>query len=176
MRALFGLGALMMAITLPARAQLVAGDAAACRDGTPAILVEIVGLKDRSGELRAELYPDTDPEFLGDDKKLEREGKTFRRVAFPPPPSGHALACIAAPHPGRYSLAVIHSRDNVKKFNYHRDGIAFPGDPHLFFGKPPASKAWVSVARGVTRISVHLQYYDGFIGIGPVRHPVDDGR
>jgi uncharacterized protein (DUF2141 family) len=174
-RALIG-AVLMLGAALPARAQPVAGDAALCREGAPSILVEILGLKDRMGELRVELYPDTDPEFLGDDKKLEREEKTFRRVAFAPPTMGHAFACIAAPGPGRYSLVVIHSRDNVKKFNYHHDGIAFPGDPRLFFGKPPASKAWISVARGVTRVAVRLQYYDGFLGIGPVRHPVDEGH
>ena len=80
------------------------------------------------------------------------------------------------PAPGRYSLAVIHSRGAVRKFNFRRDGIAFPGDPRLFMGKPPASKAWVTVGRGVTRIATRLQYYDGFLGVGPVRHPVDDPR
>ena len=168
------LAALILA-ALPARAQ-VHGEAALCVPGAerPALLVEVTGLKDRAGELRVELYPDTDPEFLGDKEKLLREGKTFRRIIFPVPASGHPLACLGVPAPGRYALAVIHDRAAARKFAFRRDGIGFPGDPHLFLGQPPASKAWITVGPGVNRLKVRLQYYDGFLGAGPVRKPVDD--
>ncbi len=173
MRALLAAGLVALA-TIPARAQPIAGEAALCRNGSTAILVEIAGLKDRAGELRVELYPDTDPEFLGDKNKLIAEGKTFRRISIPVPPTGRAVVCLGIPAPGRYSLAVIHDREADRKFDFRRDGIAFPGNPRLMLGKPPASKAWVTVPPGLNRLAVRLQYYDGFLGAGPVRHPVDE--
>jgi hypothetical protein len=50
-----------------------------CRsnEAGPAALVAVMGLKDRAGLLRAELYPANDADFLNDDKILVREGKTF---------------------------------------------------------------------------------------------------
>ena len=39
-------------------------------DAGPAVLITVTGLKDRKGLLRAELYPDNDRDFLGDDLAL----------------------------------------------------------------------------------------------------------
>jgi hypothetical protein len=62
-----------------AGAQVLGSDAAACRPGEgPAIAVEITGLKDRTGELKLELYPGEEADFLKDDRVLIAAGKTFR--------------------------------------------------------------------------------------------------
>ncbi len=39
-------------------------------ESEPAILVTVDGLKDRTGRLRAEIYPPTTDDFLADDKVL----------------------------------------------------------------------------------------------------------
>lgn len=166
---------LAIASSPTAHSQTIEGEPALCRPGAsrPALLIEINGLKDRAGSLRVELYPDHDPDFLSDSNKLIAAGKTFRRIAFPVPAVGHPAACVGAPAPGRYSLVIVHDRDGKAKFSPLHDGIGFPGNPRLSYSQPPASKAWVSVGEGVTRIKVTLQYLHGFFTVGPIRNPVD---
>jgi uncharacterized protein (DUF2141 family) len=40
-------------------------------------MVEVAGLKDRTGKLKLEVYPDNDADFLMDDNVLVYQGKTF---------------------------------------------------------------------------------------------------
>ena len=154
----------------------IVGEPALCRLGAtaPALLVTIVGLKDRAGSLRVELYPDHDPEFLGDKNKIIASGQPFRRIIFDVPRGpGPTVACLGIPAPGRYSLAIVHDRQNSRKFSAFVDGIGFPGDPRLGYAKPPASKAWITIAPGLNRARITLQYLHGFLQVGPVRHPAD---
>lgn len=106
-----------------ARAEVIGMDAAACtnREG-PAILANIVGLKDRKGRLKLELYPANEDDFLKDDRDLVAQGKTFRRVWVQTPPAGAVDICIRVPHPGRYALFATHDRDGKNKFNFFQDG------------------------------------------------------
>ena len=75
-----------------------------CRadEGGPAILVEPVGMKDRAGLLKLEVYPANDADFLRDDNLLVAEGKTFRRVEVSA--ASTAPICIRVPGPGAYSV------------------------------------------------------------------------
>ena len=141
-----------------------------CRPGEsgPALLVEAAGLKDRSGQIKVEVYPPNDKDFLADDNVLVAAGKTFRRVEAPTPKSGAAVLCIRIPGPGTYSLLVLHDRDMDRKFNYKVDGIGFAGNPKLGWSKPKASATRVMVrSGGVSRVSVVLNYKNG-LGVGPV--------
>ena len=108
-----GLGMLLAlvgaAAALPAQGETL-GDSAACRNGGPAIRVEIIGLKDRSGGLKLELYPATEADFLKDDRDLIKQGKFFRRIRVPTPADGPVSLCIGVPQPGRYALLVTHDR------------------------------------------------------------------
>ncbi len=56
-----------------------------CRPGEPgpALLVNVEGLKDRKGNLKLEVYPADDRDFLQDDNVLVSRGKVFRRVEAP---------------------------------------------------------------------------------------------
>jgi uncharacterized protein (DUF2141 family) len=158
----------------PSLPEITQNDLAHCAAGRPGLQVEITGLKARDGEIRVELYPDHDPDFLSDKDKLIYEGKTFRRIIFHPPDRGPVTGCLPIPAPGRYSVAIIHDRNADRHFNWRQDGVAFPGNPHLGLGKPPARKAWVTVGEGVTKIAVTMQYYNGFLSIGPVKDTTDD--
>lgn len=77
----------------------------ACRPGEPgpALLVKAVGLKDRTGNLKLEVYPSRDPDFLQDDATLVNAGKVFRRVEVPVPAGAEPELCIRVPGPGAYA-------------------------------------------------------------------------
>ena len=142
-----------------------------CRPGEtgPAVIVTAVGLKDRNGLLRAELYPADDEDFLADDNVLIMAGKTFRRVEVPVAKTGPAQLCVRLPGPGTYTLSLLHDRDSNRKFGLSSDGIGFPGNPHLGFSKPHASAARFVAGTGLTGISIRLNYRHGLFGFGPLK-------
>lgn len=142
-----------------------------CRVGEtgPAILVNVTGLKDRAGMLRAELYPANDDDFLQDDKILVRSGKTFRRVEVPLPPSGPVQLCVRTPGPGPFTLSLLHDRDQNRKFGFSSDGFGFPGNPKLNLSKPKAASATVVAGPGLTEITIKMNYRRGLLSFGPLK-------
>ncbi|HEX4848794.1 MAG TPA: DUF2141 domain-containing protein [Novosphingobium sp.] len=142
-----------------------------CRPGEPgpALLVEAVGMKDRVGNMKLEVYPSNDTDFLADDNVLVAAGKVFRRVEVPTPASGPVVLCVRIPGPGTYSVSVLHDRDSNRKFGWKIDGIGFSGNPKLGWSKPKAAKARVVVASGgVSRIAVTMNYKNG-LGVSPIK-------
>ncbi len=142
-----------------------------CRPGEtgPAVIVVAVGLKDRKGLLRAELYPPNDPDFLADDNLLIMAGKTFRRVEVAVPQSGPAQLCIRVPGPGYYTLSLLHDRDGNRKFGLSTDGIGFPGDPRLGLSQPKAAVARFVAGPGLTTVTIRLNYRHGLFSFGPLK-------
>jgi uncharacterized protein (DUF2141 family) len=164
--------ALMLAITAPALGSYLGLGVAEgqCRvdESGPAIVVTADGLKDRTGTLRAEVYPPNDRDFLADDNILVSAGKTFRRVVVPVPAAGPALLCIRVPRAGLYALSLIHNRGTGQTFSFLRDGIGFRGNPRLGLSKPKVSSALISAGAGITRISVRMNYRIGLFTFGPL--------
>lgn len=136
---------------------------AECRpnEAGPSLLVDITGLKDRKGLLRAELYPDDDGDFLADDAVLINAHKIFRRVDLDVPASGPVTLCLRVPGPGRYSLSVLHDRNRNLKWDKLSDGLGFGGNPRLGWSKPKAASASVLVGAGPTRTEVVMNYLSG---------------
>lgn len=141
-----------------------------CRAGEsgPALLVEAQGLKDRTGNLKLEVYPSNDADFLADDNVLLMAGKVFRRVEVPTPPAGVPLLCIRLPGPGAYSVVLLHDRNRNHKFNWTHDGIGFAGNPRLGWSKPKAAATRVQAGPGLTRVPVILNYRSG-LGVAPLK-------
>lgn len=127
----------------------------------PAFLVEVQGLKDRAGNLKLEVYPATDEDFLEDDNILIAAGKTFRRVEVPVPKSGPASLCIRLPGPGTYGVSLLHDRDGNHKFGWRVDGIGFAGNPRLGWSKPKAANASACAGAAPTRITIVMNYRRG---------------
>jgi len=151
---------------------LGAGTAQArCRanESGPAIMVDVRGLKDRSGTLRLELYPDDAADFLADDTKLVGAGKTFRRVIVVPPAQGDPTLCIRTPSPGRYALALIHDRDGKPNFSIWHDGIGVPGNPSSLHGSPTVDQARVTVGSGIIHSSITMTYRRGLFSFAPLQ-------
>lgn len=134
----------------------------------PAFLVEVEGLKDRRGNLKLEVYPANDDDFLEDDNILVSAGKTFRRVEEPVPASGPVELCIRLPSSGTYSVSLLHDRDRNRKFGWRVDGIGFSGNPKLGWSKPDADETAVQAGSEPTRISIVLNYQHG-LGMRPIR-------
>lgn len=143
-----------------------------CRanESGPAFLVDVAGLKDRQGNLKLELYPANDKDFLADDNVLLMAGKPFRRVEIDVPNSGAVQMCIRAPSPGTYSLSLLHDRDSNRKMGLSVDGIGFPTNPKLCWGQPKFSDAKATTGNGPTRVSVTMQYRRNLVCFGPVKN------
>lgn len=142
-----------------------------CRPGEtgPALLVEATGMKDRSGNMKLEIYPANETDFLADDNVLVAAGKTFRRVEVPTPQSGPVVLCVRIPGPGTYAVSVLHDRNTDRRFNWKIDGIGFSGNPKLGWSKPKARSASMRVASGgISKIQVVMNYKSG-LGVAPLK-------
>ncbi len=135
----------------------------ACAEGAsgPSVLVHVHGFKDLSGNLRVELYPAVEGDFLASRAKLEGEGKVFQRIDMPTPQTGVADVCVALPAPGPYALSVLHDRNASGKLDAFSDGFGFPNNPRLGYGKPDVTEATITVD-GRMRVDVALNYWNGF--------------
>ncbi len=166
---------LLASVALPlagavAQAGVLGDDRAACTSSEgPAILATIAGLKDRKGELKLELYPANDADFLKDDRDLIKEGKFFRRIRVPTPQAGTIAMCIRAPRPGRYALLFTHNRDGRNKFDFWSDGAGFPSNVKLGRQRPKLAMAVIDVRDGVTMTEIQAQYLRGLSGFGPIK-------
>lgn len=165
-----GVAAAAVATAAPgAQAEVLGSDSAACvGGGGPAIRVNVLGLKDRTGRLKLELYPANDEDFLKDDRDLAKEGKFFRRIWADTPGSGQVSLCIKAPRPGRYALLFTHDRDGRNKFDFWKDGAGFPSNRRLGRSRPKLAQAVIEVGGGVTVTNIRAQYLRGLGGFGPV--------
>ncbi|SFJ46465.1 Uncharacterized conserved protein, DUF2141 family [Sphingomonas sp. NFR04] len=170
-RLLFSLAAspLLIAATLQSKPDLGMAEGR-CRadEPGPSFVVNVEGLKDRTGMLKLEVYPASDPDFLADDDILISAGKVFRRVEQALPASGSVQLCVRLPSAGRYSVSLLHDRDGNRKFGWRIDGIGFAGNPRLGWSKPAALAASAVALSGPTRIEIVMNYRRG-LGMRPIR-------
>lgn len=134
----------------------------------PAFIVDVIGMKDRTGMLKLEVYPSNDDDFLQDDNILINAGKVFRRVEAGIPPGGPVSLCIRVPGPGPYSVTLLHDRDRNRKFGWTVDGIGFAGNPRLGWSKPKAARTRAIAGTGLTRIQIVMNYRHG-LGVAPLK-------
>ncbi|WP_416907082.1 MAG: DUF2141 domain-containing protein [Polymorphobacter sp.] len=154
----------LMALAAPAAAQdtAVAGipilgtDADDCRPGAKAtaVLVTVIGFKDRDGRLRVQYYPDEKKDYLG-------SGRYIRRQEMPVTQAGDMQVCLTLPAPGSYVMVALHDRNSDGKLNVFSDGIGFSNNPRIPLGKPKLEKTRFAAGRGLTRLDVVLNYMQG---------------
>jgi uncharacterized protein (DUF2141 family) len=154
--------ALLFAAYIPSTPSLgVAEGRCGINERGPAIVVTATGLRDRHGQLKLEVYPSNEADFLSDDNVLVMAGKTFRRAYLALPADGPVQLCIRLPRPGEYSLALLHDRNADHLFNLSSDGIGFSNNPRIGFSRPKAAATRVVAGAGITRISIVLNYRHG---------------
>jgi uncharacterized protein (DUF2141 family) len=152
-----------------ALAQTVGEDSALCNGGKgPAIQANIVGMKDRAGEVKLEIYPANETDFLRDDYLLKQEHKLFRRITALTPKSGAVSLCIRVPGPGRYAILFTHNRDSQSKFNFWSDGAGFPGNQRMGRSRPKLASAIIDAGPGITNVNIRAQYLRGLGGFSPM--------
>ena len=153
---------LLTAATIPSTPELGKAEGR-CRSNEPgpAFIVNVAGLRDRTGQLKLEVYPATDEDFLADDNVLVAAGKTFRRVEVPVPASGPTELCVRVPRAGRYAVVVLHDRNSNRRFNWRVDGIGFAGNPRLGLSQPGAKEASAVAGSGRTSITIVMNYLRG---------------
>lgn len=159
----------MATVAVQAVSNLDLGKAAgACRPGErgPAFIIDVVGLRDRTGLLKLEIYPATDEDFLADDTHLIASGKTFRRVESTIAPAGPARLCVRLPHAGRYAVSLLHDRNRDHRFQLSGDGIGFAGNPKLGWSKPKAAAVSADAGPGLTPLRIVINYRHG-LGMRP---------
>lgn len=167
---LAALAALFLAGHAAAAAHAMLGEAAACASGGgPAIRVNVLGLKDRTGELKLELYPANEADFLKDDRDLIKAGKLFRRVRVPTPATGPVALCMRVPSPGTYALLVTHNRDGRNKFNFWEDGAGMPSNLRIGRARPKLAMAKIAVPDGVVTSDIRVQYLRGLGGFAALK-------
>lgn len=137
----------------------------------PALLVSVIGLKDRAGDLKLEVYPANDKDFLQDDRILIAAGKTFRRVEVAVPAAGTPMLCVRLPAPGAYAVSLLHDRDANHKFNMSSDGIGFAGNHRLSWSKPKAAASSAVASAGLTPVAIRLNYRQGLLTMAPIERP-----
>jgi hypothetical protein len=156
-------------LPLAVTAQTVGEDSALCNGGKgPAIQANIVGMKDRAGEVKLEIYPANETDFLRDDYLLKQEHKLFRRITALTPKSGAVSLCIKVPGPGRYAILFTHNRDSQSKFNFWSDGAGFPGNQRMGRSRPKLAYAIIDAGPGITTTNIRAQYLRGLGGFSPM--------
>jgi uncharacterized protein (DUF2141 family) len=154
---------LLLTVAVPASAQTIGADAASCTSGHgPAILVNVQGLKDRTGELWLELYPYNADDFLRGEEDLAAAHKVFRRARSRMPAGGAISICVRVPAPGRYALMLRHNRTGKDKFSVWSDGAGIPANQSLGRSRPKLSQAMVNAGPAVTTLTIKMQYLHGF--------------
>jgi len=150
----------------PAFATILGPHAAACADGAdrPAMLVDIIGLKARTGVLRVQSYG-------GDPSRFFDKGTYLERVEVRAPASGPVEVCMPVPRSGAYAVSVRHDLNGSGKSDLG-DGAGMSGNPDvslmdvIFRRKPSPSKVTVDV-KGVERVRVVMNYVRG-TSVGPI--------
>ena len=162
MKLLATLAGLAISTCAAAQPATVGDDPRFCQPGARAssALVDVVGIKDTTGTLRVEIYPAAKDDFLKDFDELKAEGKAAYRVQTPV--TGPDMrVCIRAPGPGRWSVAVIHSRGGKRKFDWHTDGAGFANNPSFIFGKPDWDKTIATFGSTPIMLRIAPRYLRG---------------
>jgi uncharacterized protein (DUF2141 family) len=151
--------------------EIIGPDAEACKHTAsgPSVLVRVHGFKDREGNVRVELYPATQEDFLASRRKLAAEGKVFKRIDVPTPSEGGARVCVELPDYGSYALSVLHDRNANSKLDPFSDGFGFPNNPKIGMNKPNVEKATFT-SFGKMNLDIVLNYWSGF-SAKPLKSP-----
>ncbi len=129
--------------------------AAACAQSPDEIVVRISNLRNGSGNVVVELYPDDPPNFLKGRARIDR--------AWLPAAQGSVDVCLTAPAPGTYAVAVYHDENANVKFDKNWIGLPVEGygvsnNPTIFLGPPAFDEAKFEAREGPTIVPVEVRY------------------
>jgi uncharacterized protein (DUF2141 family) len=136
-------------------------DAARCAAGDgPAVLVKVVGLKNRVGKVRVRTFNGANSAHWFNKKFA------MKRTEVDIPSGGPVEICMSVPKAGAYVLDLRHDMNNNGDSD-RADGVGASGNPvismfDVMFGKkPPAAKVVMQVGNGVTTAVITMKYLSG---------------
>lgn len=154
------------AVMIPAAQAVPLGPhAATCAANGSAVLVHVEGFRERTGNLRVQLYASEPSTFL-------EKGKYLARVDVPVTRSGPMEVCVPVAKPGNYAVSVRHDANGNGKSD-RSDGGGFSGNPKVgltdlaFKRKPSLAKVSFSVSGATRQVNVILNYVQG-LSFGPI--------
>jgi uncharacterized protein (DUF2141 family) len=130
----------------------------------PAILVKVIGLKNRDGALRIQSYG-------GDPRRFFDKGTYLERIDLRMPANGPVEVCMPVRGNGTYAIMVRHDA-NGNGSSDMSDGAGMSGNPNVslmdvvFRRKPSPVQVEVAV-RGMTMVPVVMNYVHG-MSVGPI--------
>lgn len=156
-----GLGVLFLAMPAMADPREARVDDPTCaRGGSPAVLVQVAGLKNGAGQVRVQAYGPGAAKYL-------KKGQWAGRVDVPLNGRRSLDICLPLPAAGTYSVAVRHDSNANKKSDMN-DGAGFSRNPKLsLLGRPSFGQTAVAVVRGPAKIRVVVNYRQG-MKVGPI--------
>lgn len=154
---LLSVGMLCVATPAWAQRQEIGNDLNRCAASAsgPAVLVDVRGFSEPSGNVRVQSYPATKAAWLTKGEWLDRIETAVR------PHGGAMRFCMPVPEPGKYGIAVRHDVNGNGKTDLSKDGGGFSNNPSINIfnlGKPSVNKAAFYAGPGVTKITINLRY------------------
>jgi len=131
-----------------------------------AVRVNIVGLRNRNGLIRVQLYNGTADEFL-------EKGRWLVRMQGPAAASGVVSTCMPLQKVGAsYGIVVRHDGNGNGKSDLSDDGYGFSNNPKLGLAKPKVDKVVFTARPGVSEITVVMNYLSG-LSMKPIKTEQD---
>jgi len=146
-----------LVVASPAAAAPEGPYAGLCRQGKPAVLALVSGLKVPRGTVSVKLY-------ASDRKTFLEKGTYLRKVKVPVSDRGPIEVCVPVPTNGRYALSVRHEVGAEKS---RSDGGGFSGNPPVSVidlalqRKPSLAKVSFTVNETTTVVPITLRYLQG---------------
>jgi uncharacterized protein (DUF2141 family) len=128
--------------------------------------IQVVGLKNRQGRVRIQLYNGTADDFLV-------KGRWLVRMQGDVPRSGPLIVCLPLQSVGRpYGIVVRHDSNANAKSDLGEDGFGVSNNPKLGLSKPKATNAAFVAQAGVIDLKIVVNYLSG-LSMKPVKNPVE---
>lgn len=154
--ALAGLAAAPLAAQGYTYARSMNNDPGQCAPGKgPAVRVTVNGLKSSAGNLFVRAYPANSRDWL--------ESKRYVIRVDARPQAGSMTVCVPLPATGDFAIAVHHDANGNRKSDL-ADGAGMSNNPGIrkilgLVPRPPAvDKVRFNAGRGVTRMTINVQY------------------
>jgi uncharacterized protein (DUF2141 family) len=130
----------------------IRNDMSRCQGAGPAVRVNVSGIKNASGTVRAQIYHGTEGDWL-------ESGRWLYRIEQPAR-AGSMSFCLPVPASGSYAVAVRHDANGNGRTDITSDGGAMSNNPSiniLNLGRPSVRRTRFEVS-GVTTININMRY------------------
>ncbi len=126
-----------------------------CTESPYSIIIDVQGLRNSRGTVKAKLYGDNAEDFLVTGKKLDSERVRARQDA--------TSLCLNAHKPGTYAVLLHHDENGNKKLDQNwigmpTEGVGFSNNPKLFLAPPNHEDVTFDVLGEQTYIDINMQY------------------